>query len=153
MGDLSFVLSSLVSKLSYNLHPLQLSKALVYIQFAENERRIIYQMMWCIGYEEEDNSLGRVELALFGFLAWTLWRDPGPRCWKWMLLFLCLFQPFWPVRYSLYFLCDRIADNISTGQSIKILTLFSDIITGGVVNALRRGKSRDARSFFGVMFC
>ncbi len=46
---------------------------------------------------------------------------------------------------------DGGADKV-TGQSIKILTLFLDIISGGVVNVLRRGMSRDARApmVFGV---
>lgn len=44
-----------------------------------------------------------------------------------------------------------VADKVSTGQSIKILKLFLDIITGGVVNVLRRSMSRDARA--PIVFC
>lgn len=46
---------------------------------------------------------------------------------------------------------DGRADKV-TGQSIKILTLFLDIIIGGIVNVLRRGMSRDTRApmVFGV---
>lgn len=46
---------------------------------------------------------------------------------------------------------DGGADKV-TGQSIKILTLFLDIISGGVVNVLHRGMSRDVRAtmVFGV---